>query len=160
MIQALTAARNVLVIGVHSSYSFANYLHYVAAMGFHNWHLVERRNGEFSYLVEALAPADVVVAIALEPCAADIVRIARRARNCGARVVGITDRRTSPLAACWDDVLLIPVQSPSFFPSYVGATALAEVLAGMVVANSGRPVVDNVDNLERLRREMGQYWQE
>ena len=41
-----------------------------------------------------------------------------------------------------------------------GATALAEVLAGMVVANSGRPVVDNIDNLERLRREMGQYWQE
>ena len=129
-------------------------------MGFHNWHLVDRRNGEFSYLVEALVPADVVVAIALEPCAADTVRIARRARNCGARVVGITDRRTSPLAACSDDVLLIPVQSPSFFPSYVGATALAEVLAGMVVANSGRPVVDNIDNLERLRREMGQYWQE
>ena len=160
VIQALTAARNILVIGVHSSYSFANYLHYVAAMGFHNWHLVERRNGEFSYLVEALAPADVVVAIALEPCAADIVRIARRARNCGARVVGITDRHASPLAACSDDVLLIPVQNPSFFLSYVGATALAEVLAGMVVANSGRPVVDNIDNLERLRREMGQYWQE
>ena len=59
-IQALTAARNVLVIGVHSSYSFANYLHYVAAMGFHNWHLVDRRNSEFSYLVEALVPADVV----------------------------------------------------------------------------------------------------
>ena len=28
------------------------------------------------------------------------------------------------LAACSDDVLLIPVQSSSFFPSYVGATAL------------------------------------
>ena len=59
-IQALTAARNVLVIGVHSSYSFANYLHYVAAMGFHNWHLVDRHNSKFSYLVEALVPADVV----------------------------------------------------------------------------------------------------
>ena len=103
-IQALTAARHVLVIGMHASYSFANYLHYVAAMGFHNWHLVDRRNGEYSYLVETLAPADVVVAIALKPCATDTVRIARRARNSGARVVGITDRRTSPLAACSDDV--------------------------------------------------------
>ncbi len=129
-------------------------------MGFHNWYLVERRNGEFSYLVETLAPADVVVAIALVPCATDTVRIARRARNSGARVVGITDRRTSPLAASLDDVLPISVQSPSFFPSYVGATALVEVLAGMVIAHSGRPVIDNIDNIERFRREMGEYCQE
>ena len=33
-IQAVTSARHVLVIGMHASYSFANYLHYVAAMGF------------------------------------------------------------------------------------------------------------------------------
>ena len=79
----------------------------------------------------------MVVAIALVPCATDTVRIARRARNSGARVVGITDRRTSPLAACSNDVLLIPVQSPSFLPSYVGATALVEVLAGMVIAHKG-----------------------
>lgn len=44
-IQALTAARNVLVIGMHASYALANYLHYVAAMGFRNWRHVERRNG-------------------------------------------------------------------------------------------------------------------
>lgn len=59
-----------------------------------------------------------------------------------------------------DDLLLIPIQSPSFFQSYVGAVVLAEMLAGMIVARGGQSVVDNIDNLERCRREMGEYWQE
>ncbi len=67
---------------------------------------------------------------------------------------------TSPLASRSDDLLLIPIHSPSFFQSYVGAAALVEVLAGMLVARGGQSVVDNIDNLERCRREMGEYWQE
>ena len=157
---ALTNARTVLVVGMHSSHAFANYLHYLAAMGFRNWRLLVRHNGELSYLVEALTPEDVVVAVSIEPSSAGTIEVARRARDAGARVVGITDRRTSPLASRSDDLLLIPIQSPSFFQSYVGAVVLVEMLAGMIVARGGQSVVDNIDNLERCRREMGEYWQE
>ena len=159
-VQALASARNVLVAGMHSSHSFANYLHYVAARGFRNWHLLSRHNGELSYLLEDLTDADVAICIAIEPCAADTIRVARRAGEAGARVVGITDSRTSPLAACADDILLIPVEGPGFFRSYVGATALVEVLVGMVAAESGNAAIDNIDKLERCRREMGEYWSE
>ena len=158
--QALAEARNVLVAGMHASHSFANYLHYVAATVFRNWHLVVRPNGELSHLVEALTPADVTVCIAIEPCAADTIKLARRARESGARVVGITDRRTSPLAACADDILLISVHSPSFFPSHIGAAALVEMLVGMVAARGGQSVVERVERLDRFRREMGEYWSE
>lgn len=159
-VAALADARTVLVVGMHSSHAFANYLHYLAAMGFRNWRLLVRHNGELSYLVEALTPEDVVVAISIEPSSAGTIEVAERARQTGARVVGITDRRTSPLASRSDDLLLFPIQSPSFFQSYVGAAALAEVLAGMLVARGGQSVVDNIDNLERCRREMGEYWLE
>ena len=157
---ALTNARTVLVVGMHSSHAFANYLHYLAAMGFRNWRLLVRHNGELSYLVEALTPEDVVVAVSIEPSSAGTIEVARRARDAGARVIGITDRRTSSLASRSDDLLLIPIQSPSFFQSYVGAVVLVEMLAGMIVARGGQSVVDNIDNLERCRREMGEYWQE
>ncbi len=159
-VTALASARTVLVVGMHSSHAFANYLHYLAAMGFRNWRLLVRHNGELSYLVEALTPEDAVVAISIEPSSAGTIEVVRRAREAGARVVGITDRRTSPLASRSDDLLLFPVRSPSFFQSYVGAAALAELLVGMIVARGGRPVVDNIDNLERCRREMGEYWRE
>ena len=159
-VQALTDARTVLVIGMHASHPSASYLHHVAAMGFRNWHLLVPSGADFSGLLEALASGDVVICIAVEPCAADSIRVARRAREAGARVIGITDRRTSPLAASSDDILLISVHSPSLFPSRVGATALVEVLVGMVAARSERSVAENVENLKRSRQNMGHYWSE
>ena len=159
-VQALTEARTVLVIGMLASESSANYLHHMAAMGFHNWHLLATDSAEFSRLLEALAPEDAVVCIAVEPCAADSIRVARRAREAGARVIGITDRRTSPLAACSDDILLVSVHSPSIFPSRVSATALVEVLVGMIAARNERSVAENVEKLERSRRDLGKYWDE
>ena len=159
-VRALTTARSVLVAGTQESHSLANYFHCVAAMGFRNWHLVTRHNGEYSHLFESLTGADVVVGISFEPWAADTIRMVRHARERGARVIGITDRRTSPLASCSNDILLVPIQSPSFFQSYVATTALIEILLGMVVARGGSSVVENIERLERYRREMDEYWQE
>ena len=102
----------------------------------------------------------LVVCIAVEPCAADSIRVARRAQEAGARVIGITDRRTSPLAACSDDILPISVRGPSYFPSRVSATVLVEVLVGMVAARSGSSVSENVDKTNRSRRDLGKYWNE
>ena len=159
-VQALTDARGVLVIGMLTSESSANYLHHVAATGFQNWHLLVPKSAEYFRLLGALAPDDVVVCIAVEPCAAESIKVARHARQAGARVVGITDRRTSPLAASADDILLISVQSPSIFPSHVGATTLVEVLVGMIAARNERSVAESVENSERSRRNMGEYWGE
>ena len=157
---ALAGARRVLVAGAHESHASANYFHCIGAMGFHNWHLLLWHNGEFVFQADALTGEDVLVGISIEPCAADTVHAARHARESGARVVGITDRRTSALAAFSDDIVLVPVWSPSFFPSYVAITALAEVLVGMAVARGAKSVVEKIGYMERRRRAMGEYWEE
>ena len=159
-VQALADARTVLVIGLFTSESSANYLHHVAATGFHNWHLLVPNSAEYFQLLGALAPGDVVVCIAVEPCASESIKVARHAREAGVRVIGVTDRRTSPLAASADDILLISVHSPNIFPSHVGATALVELLVGMIAARDERSVAENVENTERSRRKMGDYWSE
>ena len=159
-IQALADARNVLVVGMHASHSLAVCLHDIASRGFRDWHLVDPHRGELSHFLEELTQADVVVCIAIEPYAADTIKLAKRAQEAAARVVGITDRRTSPLAACSDDILLVPVESPSFFPSHIGAITLVELMVGIVATRGGNSVAENVDRLDRFRREMGAYWQE
>ena len=158
VVETLTAARNVVVVGMHSSYSFANYFHYVAAMGLRNWHLITRHNGELSDRIESLTSDDVVVGIAFKPCAADTIRVARRSHDSGARVIGITNSRSSPLAAYSHHILIAPDRSPGFFESYVATAALVEMLVGMVVARGDKSIIDNIDKLERCRREMGEYW--
>ena len=157
-VQALSDARTVLVVGMHAWHSTANHLYHMGITAFGNWHQLVPGSAEFPRQLEALTAEDAVVCIAIEPCAADSIRVARRAREAGARVVGISDRLTSPLAACSDDNLLISVQSPSIFPSHVGATVLMEVLAGMVAARNEQSAAENVESSERSRRAMGEYW--
>ena len=157
-VRALSDARTVLVVGIHAWHSIANYLYHMGVTAFGNWHQLVPGSAEFPRQLEALTAEDAVVCIAIKPYAADSIRVARRAREAGARVIGITDRLTSPLAACSDDNLLISVQSPSIFPSHVGATVLMEVLAGMVAARNERSAAENVESSVRARRAMGEYW--
>lgn len=160
IVNSLVGARNVIVVGMHASHSLANYFHYVAAMCFRNWRLITRRNGEIADRIEDLNEEDVVVAISLDPCAADTIMVAKRAQKMGARVIGITDSRTTPLAGYSTNLFITPVQSPHFFESYVATAALLEVILGMLVARSGDQVIQNIENLERCREEMGEYWQD
>ena len=97
-VQALSDARTVLVVGMHAWHSAATYLHHLGITAFGNWHQLVPGSAEFARQLGALAPEDAVVCIAIEPCAADSIRVAQRAREAGARVIGITDRLTSPLA--------------------------------------------------------------
>ena len=156
--ETLIAARTVYVAGMQSSFSFANYFQYVGYMARPNWVLVRNRNGVLADRVVGLGREDALVAIALQPVARDTIRLAQMAQERGAAVVGITDSRTTPLAARSDIVLTVPTQSPQFFESYVATTALLEALIGFVVAKSGRDAVESIDRVELCRRELGEYW--
>lgn len=156
--EALLGTRNVYVAGMQASFAFANYVQYVGYMAHPNWILVRNRNGVLADGVVGLGPEDALVAIALSPCARDTIRLAQMAKDRGATVVGITDSRTTPLAARSDFVLTVPCHSPQFFESYVSTTALLETIVGFVVARSSQDVVRNIDRVEQCRRGLGEYW--
>ena len=80
---------------------------------------------------EFAVPEDALVAIALQPCARDTIRLAQMGQERGATVIGITDSRTTPLAARSDLVITVPCRSPQFFESYVSTTALLETIVNI-----------------------------
>ncbi len=155
----LLGARTVYVAGMQASFAFADYFQYVGTMAHSNWVLARNRNGVLADWVVDLGTDDALVAIAIRPCARDTIKLAQMARERGATVVGITDSRTTPLAASADLVLTVPTQSPQFFESYVATTALLEALIGFVVAKSRHEVVETIERVERCRRELGEYWE-
>ncbi len=156
----LLAARRVYVVGMQASAAFASYFHYVGHMAKANWILARNRNGVMADGVVEMGPEDVLVALSIRPCARDAVRMAQMAQDRGALVIGITDSRTTSLAARSDICLTVQTQTPQFFESYLATTALFEALLGFVVARSGQEAVDNIDRVERTRRELGEYWDE
>ncbi len=75
-------------------------------------------------------------------------------------MIGITGARTTALAARADRILIVAMQSPNFFESFVTTILLLEILIGMVVARGGQEVINNIDRVEECRRLLGEYWDE
>ncbi len=158
VVDTLLAARTVYVAGMQASFPYANYFQYVGYMARPNWVLVRNRNGVLADGVVDLGPEDALVVIALQPCARDTIRLAQMGQERGATVIGITDSRTTPLAARSDLVITVPCRSPQFFESYVSTTALLETIVGFVVAKSGQDALESIDRVELCRRRLGEYW--
>jgi DNA-binding MurR/RpiR family transcriptional regulator len=81
----------------------------------------------------AIGPEDVLIAITFPRYASDVVRLARYARDRGAKVFALTDSAASPLAPLADIVLLAPAEHPTLSSSMVAAVAIAETLVATVM---------------------------
>ncbi len=156
----LISARTVYVVGMQASFAPAVYLQYVGAMAHKNWVLLDSRNGDIAVQTVQMNEQDVLVAIAVPPSARESIMMAEFAREKGAKVIGITSSRVSTLAARSDHILVVPMQSPQFFESYVAIVLLLEILLGFVVAKGGEEVVKRIESVERCRHRLGEYWEQ
>jgi len=158
VVDKLVSARKVFVVGMQASLVAASYFQYVGGMAYGNWVLLENRNGDIAECVMDMNDEDVLVAIAMPPCARESIIMADFARDRGVTVIGITNSRTTALAARADTILIVAMQSPQFFESFVTTILLLEILIGMVVARGGQEVINNIDRVEECRRLLGEYW--
>ena len=146
------------MVGMQASSPFADYLNYVGGMAVPKFMRLGRRGGVIADDLVDLGENDGLLCLAIQPCARTTVEVAELAYERGVFVVGITDSRTSPLAAFSSEVLLTSCESPLFFESYVGATAIIELLVGFMTIRSGPDAVERIAQIENDRRRMGEYW--
>jgi DNA-binding MurR/RpiR family transcriptional regulator len=92
----------------------------------------------------AIAPEDVLVALAFPRYSSEVAGLSRYARGRGARVVAITDSTASPIAGLADDLLLAPAAHPVLSSSGLAALALIEALVAEFLLSDER-------HLERAR---------
>jgi DNA-binding MurR/RpiR family transcriptional regulator len=81
----------------------------------------------------SIGPDDVLLAITFPRYASDVVRLARYARDRGAKVFALTDSAASPLAPLAEIVLLAPADHPTLSSSMAAAVAIAETLVATVM---------------------------
>jgi DNA-binding MurR/RpiR family transcriptional regulator len=83
--------------------------------------------------------------------------VAQAAKEQGCRLIAITDSAVSPLALHADEVLVFSHESPSFFPSLVAATAIAESLVAHLLALEGKRAVEQLEEAETALHAKGAY---
>jgi len=148
----------IYVVGMQASYPFTDYLNYIGGMVASKIRLLGRRGGIIADDLIDISARDALVCLALQPCARATVQVAELAYDRGVYVVGVTDSLASPLAAYSSEVLVTSCNSPLFFESYVGSTAIIELLVGFMTLRSGPDAIDRIAQIEADRRLLGEYW--
>nr|WP_281414180.1 MurR/RpiR family transcriptional regulator [Rhizobium leguminosarum] len=130
--QELLQAKHIEIFGVAASAITAQYLEYkLARLGVHS-HIA--RDAHLATMAAATSnPADVYFLISSSGSTLDTVKIAELAHARGARVIGITNRSKSPLAATCTHVLLASwPETPltgGAFPSKISQLLIVDALA-------------------------------
>lgn len=137
--RVLTTARTTLVLG---SGSFAapglQLSHLAQTMGYD---VRLQREGGTALLGSAalLGPADALVLFRLWRSPTELVAAARVAHEQGSRVVCISDRQVEELSEVSTEMLIVPSEGVSFFPTLAAAmTVVHAVLAEMVNQDESR----------------------
>ena len=154
---AFLEAERVYVLGLGSAYDLAHQFWYVTRMAFGQVVPIPRHG---SHPVDDLAPIgpdDLLIALTFQPYRAETMAAVRLAQRRGARVLGVTDSVTSPLAREADQALVCPTHTPQFFQSHAAVMGLLEALIALLVARAGEDAQARIEAFHAERLAAGLY---
>jgi DNA-binding MurR/RpiR family transcriptional regulator len=142
----------VYIVGLRSLHSAAFFLDYSCRMYATNSVLVDGRGGSLGDEVRDAGPDDAVVVLSHRSYSRDTLRIARFAKDAGAKVISIVDSPLAPTVA-FSDVKLVLTASPSaLLSSVVSTLAVVQALIAVIVLKVGDEIVDAMKRNETFYR--------
>ena len=154
---AILGAGRVHVLGLGSAYTLAHQFWYVARMALPHIALIPRHGSQAIDDLALIDRDDLLVALTFQPYRAETMGAVRMARRRGARVIGITDSVTSPLAREAEQALICPTHTPQFFQSHAAVTGLLEALIALLVARAGEEAQARIEAFHGERLAAGIY---
>ncbi|WP_444633507.1 MurR/RpiR family transcriptional regulator [Cupriavidus oxalaticus] len=155
--ELLSHAQNVHVAGFRSCFPIAFTFHYVYRLFRSSVQLIRADAGTLEMELRGLAPKDAVVVASFAPYSQESIRVAAAARECGCKVIALTDSTVAPIALAADCTLLFSVESPSFFPSITAGVAMVEALVEQLLARKGKGAIRALEQAEGELHRAGAY---
>lgn len=157
-VNAILQAKRIFILGARSAAPLASFLGYYLNFMFNNVHVVTASGASemFEKLICA-SSEDVVVAFSFPRYSAATVKGAQYCRTTGAKVIGITDSRLSPLGQHCDHVLLAKSDMVSLVDSIVAPLSVINALVVALAAGREQSLAKTFDALERVWEEYNVY---
>lgn len=157
-VNAILQAKRVFILGVRSVAPLANFLgHYLNYM-FNNVHVVSGSStGEMFEKIVSVNADDAVIAISFPRYSASTTKAAQYCRTTGAKVIGITDDRESPLGQFSDHVLVAKSDMVSLVDSLVAPLSVINALIVAVASKREKELHQTFNALEYIWEEYNVY---
>ncbi|HEX7683261.1 MAG TPA: MurR/RpiR family transcriptional regulator [Trinickia sp.] len=155
--RVLRKARHVYVAGFRSCYGVAFGFVYGYGLFRPSVSLLTGEAGTLEMQLRSISRDSATVVMSFAPYSVEAARVAEVALEKGSRLVAITDSAVSPIALNADSALIFSHESPSFFPSLVAATAIAESLVAHLLSLEGTEAVEQLEMAERSLHAKGAY---
>ena len=109
--------------------------------------------------IASVRKGDVVIAISTGPYSSRTIEAAIFAKQRGAEIVAVTDRRASPVAQISEASIIIQTTGPHYFPSMITLNATLEILSAVITVKLGAEAVTNISEFEKNMRVNGYHWE-
>ncbi len=157
-VDAILAARKIVIMGVRSAAPLADFLGYYLSYMFSNVQVVTNSGaGEMFEQIVGLGREDVVIAFSFPRYSSAIAKGSKYCRSTGASVIGITDSRNSPLGAQCDYVLVAKSDMLSLVDSLVAPLSLVNALLVALAARREKELSRTFADLEHIWKEYHVY---
>lgn len=150
-VDAILGAKRVYILGVRSAATLANFLGYYLNYMFRNVRIVTASGvSEMFEQIVGVGPEDVVVAFSFPRYSSSTAKGAQYCRSTGAKVIGVTDSRLSPLGTNCDHVLQTKSDMVSLVDSLVAPLSVVNALIVAVASKREQQLTKTFDELEHI----------
>jgi len=150
-VEALLSARSIYIIGMRSSSSLAEFLHYYLGYMFDDVRLIRTTSGsEIFEQMMRMEESDVLLAVSFPRYSTRIINAVQYARQTGTRVISITDSPRSPIAQDAYAVLTARSDMASFIDSLVAPLSIIDALLAAVAQKKQTELSATLAKLEAV----------
>lgn len=154
-VDTIANARSIYILGIRSSAALARFIYFYFNHIFDNVKFINTSStSEMFEQIFRIGKEDVFIGISFPRYSKRTVKAINYAKECGAKVVAITDTAKSPLAENADHLLLARSDMASFVDSLV---APLSIINAMIVAVGMKRKVEISDTYAKLERIWDEY---
>lgn len=157
-VDMILGAGNIYILGMRSSAILAEFMNYYFGLLFDNVRLIRPAGGSeiFEHLMKVRRD-DVFVAISFPRYTTGIVNATEYAKKTGAKVIAITDSRSSPLVPHADVSLIAKSEMVSFVDSLVAPMSIINAMIAYIGKKKHAEVTQTLGRLEQVWKEYNVY---
>ena len=150
-VNAILDARRIYVLGVRSASALASFLGYYLNLMFEDVHTItDSGTGQVLEKLISAGPDDVVIAFSYPRYSTSTVTGASFCHSKGAKIIAMTDSRTSPLGQTSDFVLQTKSDMASLVDSLVAPLSVVNALVVALAARREEKLAKTFSRLEEI----------